>query len=176
MLSYMLLRLGLKLEYDISEKPNFRLDSNGKPQLEQWPNLHMNISHCAETVACAVDFAEVGVDVQNTEAYSKQLGKRVLTHKEQAQISQDPWPDRRFTEIWSLKEAYGKYRGNGVLYDLFAVDFSAISQGWTYWNDLNLYLYTSQRYALSFCGKNQLAVRRICVQELMDLLASLDIK
>ena len=164
MLSYMLLRFGLLHEFGISEKPEFQQNANGS-------DLHMNMSHCCEAVACALDISEVGIDVQNTEVYSNTWGERILTPMENIQIAHAPFPDRRFTEIWSLKEAYGKYMGSGVLYEINNTDLSMIDSGWTRWRDLEMFLYSSQKYALAVCGEKKMMTKRVSVQELKEQLS-----
>lgn len=173
MLSYMLLRFGLLREYGISEKPEFQLDATRKPQLAQWPKIHMNLSHCCEAVSCAIDIREVGIDVQNTEIYSDPMGRRTLTLIERMQIVHAIESDHRFTELWALKEAYGKYKGSGVLYELSNTDFSKIGVGWTRWNELDFFLDSSQRYSMAFCGERKLTVQRVYVQELIEQISSL---
>lgn len=172
LLSYLLVRFGLLVEYGITEKPEFLQESGGKPRLMQWPELHMNLSHCCQAVACAIDREEVGIDVQNTEKYSRELGSRTLTEGERQQIAQAPCPDRRFTEFWALKEAYGKYEGSGVLYDLTGTDFSMSAPGWMERDGCHVFLSSNPDYALSFCGKRKLEIRPVGVGELMGELSA----
>lgn len=44
-------------------KQNFTYTGHGKPYLLNYPDVHFNISHSGEYVACAVADSPVGVDI-----------------------------------------------------------------------------------------------------------------
>lgn len=64
-LSYILLLEALDQEYGITGLPTFVENEHGKPSLQEYPDIHFNLSHCRSIVACAVDNAPVGIDVED---------------------------------------------------------------------------------------------------------------
>jgi len=101
----------------------FAMGANGRPEINMpdtvpWPRF--NISHTAGSVACVVT-AEIdcGVDVESVRPLPdlEALSRRVLTPTERAHIAALPDDERlcSFFRLWTLKEAYAKARGLGVL-------------------------------------------------------------
>ena len=77
-----------------------------------------NISHSGRYVAMAWGDSEVGVDVQQEgNAKVEALARRYFAADEQAYVRADP---RRFYEVWTKKESYVKYTGQGLGQDLSA--------------------------------------------------------
>lgn len=103
-----LLRIALGEKCSQTEKNEF-----GKPHIRGCEDLHYNLSHSGRYVVLAWGDSEVGVDVQqhrdhvNLQAFAK----RYFTSEEQAYVREDP---RRFYEIWTKKESYVKYTGEGL--------------------------------------------------------------
>ena len=64
-LADLLLRYALRQEYGIAELPRIETGERGKPYFPDCPELCFNLSHCKTAVACALDSAPVGVDVQD---------------------------------------------------------------------------------------------------------------
>lgn len=175
--SYLLLRYGLMQEYGFLQKPELQIgDGEGKPKLRQARGVFFNLSHCCDAVACAIDRNEVGLDVQSIEEYSDTLGENTMTCFEREQITCAASPDRRFTQLWTLKEAFGKYKGEGILYDLSATDFSAFHLGWTSSNGLEFYLNLETKYAIAFCGERRLEIRHVSAKQIIDCFARREIK
>lgn len=103
-----LLRVALGTEEYQIEKNSF-----GKPYIKNCEGFFYNLSHSGRYVVLAWGDSEVGVDVQrhrdhvNLQAFAK----RYFTSEEQAYVREDP---RRFYEIWTKKESYVKYTGEGL--------------------------------------------------------------
>jgi 4'-phosphopantetheinyl transferase len=91
--------------------------------------LFFNLSHTRGLIALAVTRGrELGVDVENiaTRSVSLDVAKRFFSPTEVAELSRVA-PDRqqdRFFEYWTLKEAYIKARGMGLLLPLDRFSFS----------------------------------------------------
>jgi len=93
-------------------KPYFR-----DPALE---GIHFSKSHTkGHEILCFSD-SKVGVDCENTEARTgiedsyPGIAERCFTDEEMEYLrSEKNDPKRRFFEIWTAKEAYMKYTGNG---------------------------------------------------------------
>lgn len=105
---------------------------NGKP----YPvniDLHFNISHCEDYVVCVVDTKPVGIDIEKIRPINLKIAKRFFNDEEQKYIfghsdSQEDFEKcsdnqilKRFFEIWTAKEAYLKYTGEGICADLKAI-------------------------------------------------------
>ncbi len=114
----------------------FALGPHGKPEIAApaAPRLRFNLSHTADLVACAVTLGdEIGVDVEEwtRPCEALELGERVFTPEEnQALLALSPGArQRRFFELWTLKEAYLKARGLGFALDPRCVGFDLEDQG-----------------------------------------------
>ena len=94
-------------EYQI-EKNNF-----GKPYIKNCEGFFYNLSHSGRYVVIAWGESEVGVDIQEyrENVDFPALSKRFFTSEEQTYIGEDL---RRFYEIWTKKESYVKYTGEGL--------------------------------------------------------------
>ena len=126
MLAYLLLRYALLVEYGIYSQPQLRKDGNGKPYLKSMEWIHINLSHCCKGIMCGVSKHEIGVDIQEHVPYDETDFRSVLTPSEIKAINSDA----EFAKIWTLKECYGKYTGEGITYSLDSMDFSDIGTEW----------------------------------------------
>lgn len=111
-LSYLLLCQALEEEYGITDKPTFLVGEHGKPSLLEHPDIHFNMSHCANAIACAVGNMPIGIDVESTERkISDALVRHTMSPQEQEEIAEDPI---RFFRFWTQKEALVKLHGTGL--------------------------------------------------------------
>lgn len=94
-----------------------------KPFMINCP-LHFNISHSFEYVACAVDYYDIGIDIERIRRYSPYDLKYYCSEAESAYI-QEPKEiherEKRFCDVWTFKEAFQKLRG------FEATDYKSIS-------------------------------------------------
>ncbi len=122
-----LLAYALKKSFGISPLPAVTEGIFGKPAFRDYPEICFNLSHCEAAVACVISTGEVGVDVQESRDSLEKVAKRCFSEKEKRMIAEaDDYGKRQilYRRVWSLKEAYGKYTGKGILYDLPGKDFS----------------------------------------------------
>lgn len=96
-------------------------DSNGP---SGW---HLNLSHTDGLVALAVARTPVGIDVEDRERRGRtiELADRFFAPSESAALRALP-PERqrqRFFDLWTLKEAYIKARGQGLAIPLASFAF-----------------------------------------------------
>lgn len=110
-LSYLLLLEALEKEYNITNQPTFIENEHGKPSLKEYPHIHFNLSHCRSIVACAVDNAPVGIDVEDLGRYSECVARYCMNDDEMSQIGSS---DLIFTRLWTQKEAVFKLQGTGI--------------------------------------------------------------
>ena len=112
--AYLLLQRALRLEYGISEVPPFTYGEHGKPALQGYPDIHFNLSHCHEAVACVVSQQPVGIDIETIDCYDEALLPVTMNDKEQQTILQSPHPAVAFTRLWTMKESLLKLTGEGI--------------------------------------------------------------
>ncbi len=110
-LSYILLLEALDREYNITGLPTFVENEHGKPSLQEYPDIHFNLSHCRSIVACAVDNAPVGIDVEDLGRYNQHVARYCMNDDEMQQIGTS---DTIFTHLWTQKEAVFKLQGTGI--------------------------------------------------------------
>ena len=80
-------------------------NSQGKPYF---------LSHSSNYVACVIGDRPVGIDIEKARKGRQNLAKRFFDISEAEWIKECD-SDQRFFRIWTLKEAYGKATGQGVL-------------------------------------------------------------
>lgn len=103
----------------------FDKSESGKP-FAVGLDVEFNISHSEDIVVCAVDDKPVGIDVEKIRPIDLNIAKHICTDEELAYIwsykarkenyhqTCDNGVLARFFEIWTSKEAYGKFVGTGV--------------------------------------------------------------
>ena len=96
----------------------YKRGAKGKPFFPQAPCFHFNVSHTTGLAAISLAGEPVGVDVEFlcSSAPLKAM-RRVMTPWEQEEILRLPEGEtqaRLFFEIWTRKEAYGKWTGEGL--------------------------------------------------------------
>ncbi|MCR5161484.1 MAG: 4'-phosphopantetheinyl transferase superfamily protein [Lachnospiraceae bacterium] len=89
-------------------------DPNGKLYLEGREDLFFNLSHSGLYAVCAAGDDPVGIDVQKITRASEGFLDRWYTKREKGLVLSCGEPDRMFTRIWTIKEAYMKMTGLGL--------------------------------------------------------------
>ena len=118
-----ILRHILREKFSVNS-PEFYLNNSGKPCLKG-DNLHFSISHSGTYVACVVDTAPVGIDIETPRTIHKNTINHCCTEDEKTFICQDfstlppallpnSAEAKRFLSVWTAKEAYLKYTGEGL--------------------------------------------------------------
>lgn len=88
---------------------------NGKPYIENRPELHYNLSHSGNWVVCGAGEIPVGIDVECSDKYSERVVKRFFHKDEIADIMEHDVMQRPdiFAEYWTMKESFMKLSGLG---------------------------------------------------------------
>lgn len=100
------------MRYGLSSKDVYQ-DENGKPMIE---GLYFNLSHSGDIVICAVSNSPVGCDIEQSKKAPAHLAERYFCEGEKQYLSQfagDEY-DREFYRLWTMKESYMKYTGEGT--------------------------------------------------------------
>ena len=87
----------------------------GKPQIVNFPKK-FNLSHSGDYVICAAGDGEIGADIQKWVPYRERTAERFFA-KEEWELLQETDAENRtelFYRLWTRKEAYGKYTGQGI--------------------------------------------------------------
>ena len=94
---------------------SYEYGEQGKPQIVNFPKK-FNLSHSGDYVVCAVGDGEVGVDIQKWVPYKERTAERFFAPTEWKLLQELPASQRTelFYRLWSRKEAYGKYTGQGI--------------------------------------------------------------
>lgn len=181
-LAELLLRYALRREYGIPVLPRIETGKEGKPFFPEHPALHFNLSHCKYAVACALDAAPLGVDVQeyrdgrwSHHGPPARTFRRVLSDPEIAWIEAGESPEaqnRRFVQIWTCKEAYGKALGCGIVYELGSTCFLPETELWRQ-DGFLFWHFPREMYALTLCAASELPIKTLTSVELLPVSESL---
>ena len=86
-------------------------EEKGKPDLEGYP-VHFNVSHSGLLWLCIVGHAPCGIDIQQEEDCSfEKIAERHFNEAEQEYVKREGIGG--FFRLWTMREAYGKYTGQG---------------------------------------------------------------
>lgn len=117
--TYLLLCEGLLSAYGIEQMPSFTYGAHGKPFLREFPDIQFNLSHCRDAILCAIDDSPVGCDIESIgKQLSRDLCQYCSNEEEYSRILEAPIPQAEFTKLWTQKEAYLKYTGQGIVSNL----------------------------------------------------------
>ncbi len=101
-------------------------NAQGKPYIEGYPGFNFNISHSGDIIAIAYGDTCVGIDVEHIRCRESDLkvAKRCFLDEEYRFITEDVYEldvdgishsvEERFFMVWTMKEAYLKYKGTGI--------------------------------------------------------------
>lgn len=104
---YCCLKSWLMLKEMIGEVGDFSYNEHGKPLIENGP--YFSISHCKAGIAVAIDDRPIGIDIEAIRHADEEMIKRVMNETERVGMD-----DRKFTRLWTQKEAVVKAEGIGI--------------------------------------------------------------
>lgn len=116
----------------------FERNASGKPSLRnakgELASLHFNLSHSVELIACVVSRSgKVGVDIEplQHENAMVEMADHYFSQPEINSLREldDAEQALRFSQIWTLKEAFVKARGEGLSLPLDSFSFEFLSRG-----------------------------------------------
>lgn len=117
-IGYLLFLYGFRNYFKLDGTPEFSRETNGKPYLAAYPDIHFNISHCDGAAACILGDMPVGIDIQDKKELKMNHAMRVCSKEEIQKITDSSEPDLEFCRIWSVKESLSKLTGDGVFRDI----------------------------------------------------------
>ncbi|PFZ10495.1 phosphopantetheine-protein transferase [Bacillus pseudomycoides] len=112
LIRYALCKLNYKKNYEFT----FCYNKYGKPYLENFPNIHFNISHSGKYVVCAIDKSPVGIDVETINPIDLTIVNSYFSKLEKEYLFQSQFNEKltKFYYIWTMKESYIKREGKGL--------------------------------------------------------------
>ena len=116
----------LMLQKVLSQKnlnpQNIRYGKNGKPEID---GLHFNISHAENFVICSVSENPVGCDIEKIRSIKSGFEKRFFTQNEVSYLDKftDEEKLKQFFRLWTMKESYMKFTGDGMKLALNRFEF-----------------------------------------------------
>lgn len=114
--AFVLLQQCLAEDYKIYDIPTFQYGIYGKPCI---PQVHFNLSHCANGVLCVVDNKPVGCDIEIIPSkLDFDIINACFNSEEQEHIKTAKVPSIEFTSLWTKKEALLKLKGIGLIDEL----------------------------------------------------------
>lgn len=158
-----LLGYAVQKEYrEKADKLTMRSMEHGKPyfvekeqnKAEIISDIHFNLSHSQDMVACVVSRQPVGIDIEKIRRYNAKVADRILSEKEWNFLQSSKQKDKDFIRFWTLKEAYGKYTGKGLGTDFREVQFRWDSCENIYCSDEDVKVFQQEieeDYILSLC-------------------------
>lgn len=161
---------------------NIGQNNYGKPYILNYENMHYNVSHSGEWVACVVNTSVVGIDLQEIQENKWNIAEHFFSQEENKYLCSLEQEQRlyAFYDIWSLKEAYIKAIGKGLYQSLD--EFSIIKEDdrfWLYINGKkseNLYFKQydiGEMYRFSVCsGENNFCdeIQELTLYKIMELV------
>lgn len=151
-----LLAYGLRREYGIRQLPAIGRQSLGKPYFPEYPDIYFNYSHSPFGILLGLHNKEIGVDIQGRIVYKERLARRICHPREQERLGQDAGADEILTRLWTAKESYLKYTGEGIRRDLRQIDCSECLQGHGRVGNADLYSFMEREFGWAVCCEGRL--------------------
>lgn len=136
----------------------FEYGKYGKPYLKNI-SLQFSLSYTHGACIVALCDGEIGADIERLRAAKPHVAARCFTDSENLYLHQDmQLLDRRFYELWTQKEAYVKYTGEGFYRSPKSVH--VLSQPICGY----LYTFADDDMIISLCGRNihPVSVYKVC--------------
>lgn len=154
-IAYCLFAYGLydKYGFDKNSALNWNKKKYGKPYLEQFPDIHFNISHCKYCAVCGFSEYEIGIDMQEyPDNISDRLLKKVCSNDEILNIENSYSREKLFIKYWSLKESYLKCIGTGIRGKISDIDFHGINSDNFERYNKKFSVFQYDNYCMSICS------------------------
>lgn len=118
------LAAGILLSYGLRENGidldacQLIMGTHGKPQVAGCEGLHFNLSHTGNYAVAVFSDAPAGIDIEHRRALKQTLLDKCCTKDEQAWIQSQPDKEMAFVRLWTAKESYVKWSGEGITFPL----------------------------------------------------------
>ena len=103
----------LRSGYSVAGLPLIEYTEKGKPFIS-YGSPFFNISHTDGCIFIAISDREIGIDAEVKRAFDSKVADRYFSQAENTYVSAAVDKDVAYTRIWTRKEAYVKYTGEGI--------------------------------------------------------------
>lgn len=93
------------------ESVHFSYNEHGKPYINE--NIYFSITHTGQYVFIAIDRTEIAIDAEIVRPVKQALLNRIATDDDLISFDHSDF-NLEFFRLWTLKEAYFKYKGTGI--------------------------------------------------------------
>lgn len=139
----------------------FKINQYGKPILINLP-YYINITHSNEYLIVGVSNSNLGIDLEYINNQHLKLSKRLF-------IEQKEYTINEVISTYTIKEAYIKYYGRSILYDLKKITFNNNKVSAPL-GDLYYKNYLFNNYYLSIVSKLEFSIKSYSIKDLKDLI------
>ena len=101
------------LQIPFSLPLDIEVNEYGKPRLKS-SRIEFSISHSKSFLACAISTNEIGLDIEEFDEKHERLKDKVFSEEEKNKFTHSS----DITKIFTIKEAYLKYLGTGLILNL----------------------------------------------------------
>lgn len=122
---------------------NIEIIREGKPYIKDYP-YQFNLSHSGDYLLLAVGDAPIGADIEKITKIRPKMMEKYFNPAEQKQVQTSGI--KKFFEIWTQKESYVKYTGEGI---------KALSKDLIYPEDVAFFTEQYEDYQISVCTKKE---------------------
>lgn len=145
-------------------------DNKGKPFFEKNKKCFFNISHTKDYVAVCFDNLPIGIDIEQIRKNRMPIAERFFHPKEVEylkQINDSCSKDKKFsnidlafTQLWTIKEAYVKMKGEGIANNFKNVNLAPQSfllnqKFFTNKIEIQTFFFSKESLFLSICEKRK---------------------
>lgn len=135
-------------------KQKFSYSKLNKPIVKADKEVYFNISHSDVYVCCAISLkSDVGVDIEVIDVAPLETMEYFFHKDEILYVKSDTDPNTSFYKIWTMKEAYGKYYGYGLIDELRFVNLLKNSDKYYLTSTIN------DNTIITICNKRKDTVR-----------------
>lgn len=122
--THLLLSFTLATEYGLDPKSMvMHHDNHVKPFFDDKSAPHFSLSHSGRIGVCALHNHPIGVDVEKKRSITDALAKRIMSRDEFSTYLASTEKAEYFFKIWTLKESYLKFSGQGITRCLSDINF-----------------------------------------------------
>lgn len=132
---YRSLGAGLLLEYGFEqahvslEDREICIDTHGKPRLKRDIGVCFNVSHSGDYAVAIFADSEAGIDIEHRRALRKGMAERSCTAGELEWLSKQEDKEMAFIRLWTAKESYVKWSGEGLTCSLTELEVQTEQSG-----------------------------------------------
>lgn len=149
----------LENEYDI-HKPDISGKAGEKPRVNN-NKLYFNRSYADENMVIVFDeHGEIGVDCEKILPMDRQVMEFFFTKEEKEYVINSEKKNLAFTKIWTRKESYMKYKGEGLNFQ-----FNLLN---TLTDDVNIKTFVVDDTVISVTGAEEAMNAVICLEKRED--------